>query len=492
MKDDLAGENELKNVLVIGSGLAAYGTCLALLEKEGLAIEVIDVGLKAEYQGQPNSYVPNSKDIKGSFYAYGINDKRWSVDLSSQRLCSSHAFGGFSKVYSGSILRPNIEEFKDWPIGSYPKAKDFQRILSTLSIRQIKDELEIAFPINAEEKRVARKSECLIGKSRIAFTEKKSPINKSFKVPFDVSEVFSYWIQEKKITYKDHCYVTRLEETKKGVRVHFETSRGNSSKEYDRVYLGAGCINTTGIVDRSIFGNGERKYYIKSAPILLQLYIQLLPELGLRDEEEKSIEDYKLCEYFLESKSISTSYLWCHSQIGSLNRIILEKAKEKLPKIFTKIINFMQQFFKFSITVFHSNLGPEIELISYTNNVEGNECSQRLSIYEKRNKYNAKHSASIKLAVLKKFTKLRMIPIPFSHLIGNYFNPNRLGGWHHGGTLPMSRKPKKETNCLPSGELSGIRGVYVVDSSSFPTIPGSTIALLTMANAYRVAKDSTY
>ena len=32
--------------------------------------------------------------------------------------------------------------------------------------------------------------------------------------------------------------------------------------------------------------------------------------------------------------------------------------------------------------------------------------------------------------------------------------------------------------------------VFVIDSSSFPSIPGSTVALLTMANAHRIAKNS--
>ena len=33
-----------KRVLVIGSGLAAYGACLALIESKEIKIDVIDIG----------------------------------------------------------------------------------------------------------------------------------------------------------------------------------------------------------------------------------------------------------------------------------------------------------------------------------------------------------------------------------------------------------------------------------------------------------------
>ena len=88
-------QNEFKEeirILVVGTGLASYGACLALINKKDITIDVIDIGLEKAYKGQPNYEVPNSKDNKGSFYAYGINDKRWNVKLKSKRICSSHLF----------------------------------------------------------------------------------------------------------------------------------------------------------------------------------------------------------------------------------------------------------------------------------------------------------------------------------------------------------------------------------------------------------------
>ena len=54
----------------------------------------------------------------------------------------------------------------------------------------------------------------------------------------------------------------------------------------------------------------------------------------------------------------------------------------------------------------------------------------------------------------------------------------------------MKDNPIKKTDCLSNGSLNGMKNVFIVDSSGFPSIPGSTVALLTMANAYRIARKS--
>ena len=44
--------------------------------------------------------------------------------------------------------------------------------------------------------------------------------------------------------------------------------------------------------------------------------------------------------------------------------------------------------------------------------------------------------------------------------------------------------------CSVDGEVYGLKNLYIVDTSSFPSIPRSTIGLLTMANSYRIARKS--
>ena len=43
-----------KKILVVGSGLAAYGACKAFINRPDLEIELCDIGLKSAYKNQPN------------------------------------------------------------------------------------------------------------------------------------------------------------------------------------------------------------------------------------------------------------------------------------------------------------------------------------------------------------------------------------------------------------------------------------------------------
>ena len=63
-------------------------------------------------------------------------------------------------------------------------------------------------------------------------------------------------------------------------------------------------------------------------------------------------------------------------------------------------------------------------------------------------------------------------------------------GCHFGGTLPMSASPSGELETDLLGRPSGWQRTHVVDSSIFPSIPATTIALLAMANARRIAETA--
>ena len=109
-------------VAIVGTGFAGFGTAIALAEDLEIEIQVFDIGLITQLPKQENTMVPDANNHLGSFFTYGINDERWSVGLESKRMCSSHAFGGHSTVYSGSILYPKEEDLEEWPPESRPKS----------------------------------------------------------------------------------------------------------------------------------------------------------------------------------------------------------------------------------------------------------------------------------------------------------------------------------------------------------------------------------
>jgi choline dehydrogenase-like flavoprotein len=59
-------------------------------------------------------------------------------------------------------------------------------------------------------------------------------------------------------------------------------------------------------------------------------------------------------------------------------------------------------------------------------------------------------------------------------------------GFHSGGSFPMREQPQElESDLL--GRPYGLERVHLIDSSTFPTIPSTTITLTVMANAHRIA-----
>ena len=470
--------------LIIGSGLSSYGATLALIEKENIELDVIDIGLKKSFRNQLNNSIPNSKDLSGSFYAYGLNDNRWPVDIISKRICSSHAFGGFSKVYSGSILRPKISDLSKWPKESIPSDSDYEAIQNSLKLLNKIDELNKGFPIDPKFINESPSQWCYLGNSRIAYNKSSRKIT---DLPFDSSLEFEKWKKNGKIKYRKNSFVTKISSSSNCVEVEFINDQNCRTIKYDKVFIGAGCINTTALIDKSLYKEGLRKYNLKSAPLLIQLCVKL-PFFKSRFLNENSYNyDPNKCRFFLEARSFLTSNKWSHTQIGDIYESIRSKFINE-NKFFNKLLGKFVSFFQFSITSFHSSLGKGIEIKSYVN---GGNQRQFLTIEEKNNKYSFLRSIFIKFAIISKINKLGIIPIPFSSIIADIARKNLLGGWHYGGTLPMCSFPKELSNCYVSGELKGLKNVYIIDPSSFPSIPGSSIALLTMANAYRIAKNST-
>ena len=65
---------------------------------------------------------------------------------------------------------------------------------------------------------------------------------------------------------------------------------------------------------------------------------------------------------------------------------------------------------------------------------------------------------------------------------------NNTSAYHVGCTMPMksSQTNKLDTDFL--GRIKSWKRVHIVDSSVFPSLPGTTIGLLLIANAYRIVK----
>ena len=485
----------MKHVLIIGSGLAAYGALQGLLSQdECISITIFDIGLTKPYYKQPNKVIFNAKPYDNCYSIYGVNDQRWHLKLKSERICSSHGFGGFSKVYSGSVAYPKSADLHRWPCASIPSPADYSALISDLNISFISDPINSVFPLHPVDlSSIGCTTSSVAGFSRVALSE---PFPGKF-VPFDSSFEIQRLIRDGRISYQRDIRVFHLDAHANLVDVYCESSEGLIKHTFDAVYVGAGCINTTALIDKSIYGCGKREYKLHQVPLMLSLclklpFAQIFKLLGRPEEVPNHLLDINFCRFFIEYK-LPGFDSWTHTQVGHLNdhglRIINDSLGIKLPN---RILKYISRLFMFASTAFHSDLGLSATIRSSVLSDNKDRPEQEICVVEPKVRLSQHVRRLVNCCLWSQSCFLGIFPLAFGRIIGDLLRGNQLGGWHYGGTLPMMSDPSSPHECLPSGEVSGLKNVYVIDSSCFPSIPGSTVALLTMANSHRIAKNSIH
>jgi hypothetical protein len=482
----------MKKVAVIGSGFAGYGAVVALQRLKDVEIHLIDIGLTKPLPGQPDIAVPNAKKCNGSFFPYGLNDARSPVELTSERICSSHAFGGYSTVYSGSISYPKNSDLGEWPSASRPQSVDYRAILESVPTWYDHDQLDTEFPMPPSDADLGtdppRHYNGVVGLSRLATNRPVSHSPASVS-PFNTGGALHKLIDDGRIVYHPNCYVERIMSSGEEATIHYQCAGEASSEAFEAIFIGAGCVNTTGIVDRSLFGEGERAYSLRmtTGAILSFLRPCLRPPESIRARQLNNLPGF-----FLEINSSLTGHAWSHTQISALNEQIVEAICSRLPSLLHPVVRLSRHFFYFALCGAHSRFGPIATIRCSTTKSDDTSLIHRIVVEEPPSSTSFKGinlGKAVRRAVARNWRSLHMIPIPFDQMLGNFFRGNQLGGWHYGGTLPMSDSPGTPAECLPSGEINGLRNVFVVDSAAFPTVPSSTIALLIAAHSHRVARQ---
>jgi hypothetical protein len=482
----------IQNIAIVGSGFASWGAALALVGGDQASVKVFDIGLTSPNDDSGSRSVPNAKQYKDSYYTYGVNDSRYPIDLESDRICSSHAFGGHSTVYSGAILYPLDCELNDWPDESLPVAEDYSAILAKLPLLFEHDELESVFRSTPEQSDLSWNPSgspgfSLSGMSRIAATEYlSSPTAETALHLFCTRDECEKMISTGELQYMNECYVLQTERIDDRVSLCYYKEGALLREAFDAVFIGAGCVNTTAIVDRSLGLPGVRHYSIRAPRSTIHAFFRLPWKTSVATRTRQRND---LPEIFLEVYDSKTRYPRSHTQLSAINKQIIEAIGNRLPGFLRPLIHALRRTMYFALSA-HSDDNREMALLrSSTHSDATGEITQRISITEHAEERNPELVLSVRRAVSEHWRTLRMIPIPFGDVLADYFRRNRLGGWHFGGTLPMRSEPTQDAECWPSGEVNGLEGVFILDSAAFPSIPSSTVALLSAAHGHRVARS---
>lgn len=520
-----------KKILIVGSGLASISACKALI-KRGFKPIIYDIGndldlsrekIKKKLSNQNhqdwnindiNFITKNNTILKnpipkklafGSNYLYGSKNSN-SIIKNIDPPPFSNAKGGFSVAWGASVLPPDNCDIKDWPLNHVELNKYYKEILKDIPYSGLDDMLSMKFPIikkpdgnvslsdgnkkiieSLNNSYLKNSDDFLYGQSRLllnVLNNKNSckycgacmsgcVYDSIYKANLDLEKL----IKMNKINYYSNKEVLSFEESHNHVVVEYLEENKIKKEKFDKLFVGAGVFNSTKILLKSkkII---DQKAYIKTTHSII------LPILSAKGTELNWPNINTMPGIFLEFKNTLVSNNWIHVQLSTPNEMVLEKFrfKESKKKLFlSSIKKFLINRTYIAHINMHSDLSGHYE-ISYK--IDKNH--KHIFVTKKINNSNSRTVTKLSLKKLSEILKvIKLYPLNFLSKTSDNFE-----SFHLGSSIPMKIKTKNllETDLL--GRPHQTKNVHIIDSSILPSLPATTIGLVTMANAYRIGFEA--
>ncbi len=501
-------------IAVVGSGPASAGTCLGLLSKNNTdEVYVFDIGRRLG-NGSTDITIPPSEWKQEKYLEIHKNlekkNKGWVPEKSffgdyprkyypSQSILKSDILGGLSKFWGSSFLPFNENDFAEWPI-SYSDIQPFyEKLLQEIKITGANDQLGNYFsnefinddPVRTPQtiKKLGRivssdiKSYGFIaGNPRLALINSGENActycghcfygcyNQSI---YSADMTINRLAKDGKIKYVSGQQVISFNKQNSGIielLIH-DLSNGNNDKRFfDKVYIAAGCIETTRIVANS-FGLINDPFPVFENPMfqIPLVYMGRVPTndfkniLALNNLIIGRLPGNGIDEYVHMQVYPLNVYLWNHALIkgfGSSGIHLSKLFQNTLGKHVYMMLFYLHGKYTGGSTI---SFNGEDQDFQFHNQTEANSQAKRMI---------QQLSDTIKGSGFK--------------LLPQFMAPLASGGsYHYAGTIPMNKnKFSLNSSC------SIIDNVYLVDSSTFPSLPAQNHSFTIMANAYRVGSQS--
>lgn len=516
-------------VAVIGSGLSAIGAIKALRAR-GIRPTVIDRGERlddvragwvevmackrpAEWTAQERHDLgsnPSLKDgsaiprklIFGSDYFYGRPNREAPVDSSGNMPPFSYALGGLSAGWGAAVLPPQACDLADWPVSAEELGAYCARVLEELPYSAKDDGLSLDFSLlssGGEALRLGRserwlldelegaallkKGETVFGQARLLVDAGGSERGCRYcgqcmsgcvyGAIYKAGDEIMALHEKGEIEYLSGHLVERLaEEGDKVVVRSLDTAGVPHSMVFDRVFVAAGAVNSARLVLDSLGLYGHKVRLLSRGGFVI-------PMLSLR----RVPIDWPDCNtqpgLFLELKGKGLEH-WVHVQISTENELLLQKlgVGTKAGGLFARIGRFIASHVALLFVNYHSDHAGNYELWLEPATKDENASRLRSMHHRMFPQWKVWRTSWMRLLVV--FARIGCLPLfPLAKL--------NSGAYHVGGTLPMKANPCDILDTDVLGRLSAWKRVHVVDTAVFPSLPGTTIGLLAMANAYRIA-----
>jgi choline dehydrogenase-like flavoprotein len=516
-------------VAVVGSGPAGTFCAKALIAR-GLKVTMLDAGetLDAHRQGivdtlaaQPlenwdsgmiaeisrnptvhRQAIP-SKLVFGSNYVYGRDRSHSALDVPPNAAIPTFALGGYSVVWGASVLPWQEKDLIGWPVRLAALDPYYRKIFEHLPLAGADDALGEQFPSLksamadlapspqgssllrdlAKAQGRLKDEGVLAGRARLAVHNHPGshgdgcihcgqcltgcPTGAIYGTGHDIAAM----VRAGSLEYRGGLVVRSMAEDADGVEVELiNSATTKTSKErFNQVFVGAGPISTTRIMMQSL-GMFDETLTLRDSQKFLVPMLRHQPTPRAAEANANM-----LAAAFLEIDDPNVSPHWIHVQVSPASRLMAAKFGP-FSRMARPLLNRLMVCWG-GIHSAHSgalNLrltgagGDNVLVVTTSPNPEAKLTLRRLG---KKLNDVAKHFAAYVPAPL-----MRQSSIGFTSQIG--------------GSFPMQKTPKDQRSSDTLGRPCGMQRVYLIDSSTFPSVPATTMALSVMANAYRIGTET--
>jgi choline dehydrogenase-like flavoprotein len=282
-------------------------------------------------------------------------------------------------------------------------------------------------------------------------------------------------LEREGVTIHKGFYALEFQETASGVTLSAIDVRDGATRQWNtqRLFLGTGSIATTRLVARSL--------KLTNQPIRVQdSQYFFFPLLAYRKARNTAVR-FTLADVFIEMLNAEISRNYVHFQVYGLNEIFRQTLKSLLPPPLrmSALLNPVENRFYLFQGFLHSADSGHLEL---TLTASG-ETKDKVHIRGVENPNSLRVAKRAQALLRRRLATFGFIPWLYLKMVP-------LGrSFHAGGSFPAGNTHAVYTSDM-LGRPAGLKRVHLLDASTFPSIPATTITYTAMANADRVVGET--
>jgi ferredoxin len=515
--------------LIVGTGPTATAAAFAL-RRRGMPFEVLDVANDLEQERetlvgtlagtQPSDwnlehvgtlFPPPTTSARGGVerrFSFGSDfpyrrSEFLSCTTSQCTVDLSNGLGGFGNVWGAAILPSTGHDLSDWPISLADLAGSYKNVSQFVPASAESDDLEGPFPLYqtgttplarseqtenilralAMRRNVLKARGTTFGRSRLAVDSSGGSSTCrycgycldgcAYGSIFSPRTIWKKFELEGIVIHKGF-YALEFQESSAGVTLSAVDVRDGSVRRWhaSRLFLGLGTIGTTRLIARSI------KLINKPIRIQDSQYF-FFPLLSYRKARDLAVR-FTLADVFVEIQNPRISRNYVHFQVYGLNEIFRQTLRSIIPSPFRHrfLLGPVESRFYLFQGFLHSADSSHMELTITSSQFTRDQIDIR-GVEQPAALRVAKRAQALLRRSLAGFG---LIPPLYLTMVP----PGR--SFHAGGSFPMGAKDPIYTSDL-LGRPAGLKRIHVLDATTFPSIPATTITYTAMANADRVINE---